>query len=93
METLNPSMIKVASLYKEWQMRFKSSIFMQSVAVAAISYLLFRFLYWFLYWLASALGSLSHWLRWRLVPWSEEAAIALGIIYLIVSLIVSSRDS
>ncbi|MEN9210693.1 MAG: hypothetical protein Q6K80_06605 [Thermostichus sp. DG_1_6_bins_120] len=73
-------------------MRFGASLFMQSVAVAAISYLVFRFLYWFLYWLSSALSSLSYWLRWRLVPWSEEAAVALGIIYLVVALLLSSRD-
>lgn len=74
-------------------MRFTSNVFVQSVGVAAVAYIIFRSLYWVLYHLAQLMSSFSSWLKWTALPWSEEIAIGLGVAYLIFAAVMSSRNS
>lgn len=74
-------------------MRFKSNLFIQAVGVAAVAFLVFRSLYWVLDHLARLMSSLSGWLRYTALPWSEEVAIGLGLTYLLVAAVLSSRNS
>jgi len=69
------------------------NLFVQAIGVAAVTYLVFRSLYWVLYYLAKMMSSLSYWLRYTALPWSEEVAIGLGIIYIVVAAVMSSRNS
>lgn len=67
--------------------------FIQAAGVALIIWLIFRSGAVVLYSIASATRGLADWVRFSLVPWSEEAAIAIGIIYLVLAAVFSGRDN
>ena len=67
--------------------------FVQSLGVAALVYLIFQALAWGMEAILRILESFSRWYRYHGVPWAEETAIAIGVIYLIVSAVISSRQN
>lgn len=66
--------------------------FVQSIGVAAIIYLLFQALAWGMEEILSVLESFSRWFRLYAVPKAEEAAIAFGLLYLIISAVTNSKS-
>lgn len=67
--------------------------FIQSLGVAAVVYLLFQAFAWGMEEVLHLLESFSVWFRYYAVPISEEAAIALGLLYLIFSAVINSRSN
>lgn len=67
------------------------NFFVQAVGVAAVAYILFRSLTWALEAFARIAGTLARWVHYQLVPWSEEAAFALGVTYLVIAAVIASR--
>lgn len=65
--------------------------FVQAVGVAAIVYLLFIALSWSFGLILSILESFARWYRYTFIPYADETAIAIGLAYLIISAVISSR--
>jgi hypothetical protein len=70
-----------------------SNKFVQSLGVAAFVYLLLRLTGWGFDAFLRMLESFARWYRYSAVPWSEEIAIAAGLLFLLVSAFFSSRSS
>jgi len=68
-------------------MNLLKNSFIQSVGVAAIAYILLLALGWGIEAILRLIESFSRWY------WIEEAAIALGIIWFLISAVSSSKDS
>jgi hypothetical protein len=66
--------------------------FVQSVGIAAIAYILFQALGWGLESVLRLIESFSRWYRFSAIVWIEEASIAIGVIWFILSAVISSRD-
>jgi hypothetical protein len=66
--------------------------FVQAIGVAAIAYLLFQALAWAMEAILRIAETFSQWYRFTAVPWAEEAAIAIGVIYFIIAAVVNSRS-
>jgi hypothetical protein len=67
--------------------------FVKAAGLAAIAYVLFQLLAQALYAFARIAESFSHWVKWSFLPWSEEIAIGLGVAFLVVTAVTSSRRS
>jgi hypothetical protein len=67
--------------------------FIQAIGLGAFVYLIFRASVWILLGIAGIMSGLAGWLGYSLVPWSEEVAIAIGVIYVLVAALFSSRSS
>ena len=65
--------------------------FVQAVGVAAVMYLLFMALSWSFSLILSILESFARWYRYTFIPYADETAIAIGVVYLIVSAVISSQ--
>lgn len=70
-----------------------NNVFVQSLGVGAAVYLILKALGWSIEAILRILESFSRWYRFSAIGWAEEAAIAAGIIYLMVAGIMSSRSS
>ncbi len=68
------------------------NVFIQAIGLAAIAYLILITLNWGMVNLLRLLESFGSWYRFRFIHWAEEVAIAIGILYLIVVGVLSSRD-
>lgn len=66
--------------------------FVRAVGVAAIAYGIFQLLAQALYAFARIAESFSRWVKWSFLPWSDEIAIGLGVAFLIVTAVTTSRD-
>ncbi|MFB2919923.1 MULTISPECIES: hypothetical protein [Aerosakkonema] len=66
--------------------------FIRAAGVAAIAYVLFKVLVQALFAFAQITQSFAYWLKWHFVPWSEEIAIGLGLAFLILTAVTTSRD-
>jgi hypothetical protein len=66
--------------------------FIRASGVAATAYLIFRSLSWALFVFASIAQSFAYWIKWNFIPWSEEVAIGLGIVFLIFTAVTTSRE-
>ncbi len=74
-------------------MNLLKNSFVQSVGVAAITYLLLLAIGWGIEAILRIIESFSQWYRYYAINWIEEAAIALGIIWFIISAVSSSKES
>jgi hypothetical protein len=74
-------------------MNLLKNSFIQSVGVAAIAYILLLALGWGIEAILRLIESFSRWYRFYAINWIEEAAIALGIIWFLISAVSSSKDS
>jgi len=66
--------------------------FVQSVGVAALFYLFFKLFAWGMEALVNVIHSFAIWFNYRAVPWAEETAIAIGILYLLLSAVLNSKS-
>ncbi|HLO51870.1 MAG TPA: hypothetical protein VK211_25900 [Kamptonema sp.] len=66
--------------------------FVRAAGVAAIAYGIFQLLAQALYAFARIAESFSQWVKWSFLPWSDEIAIGLGVAFLIVTAVTTSRD-
>lgn len=67
--------------------------FVQALGVAALVYLLFKGLGWGIEVVLHILESFSRWYRFYGVKWAEEAAIAFGLIFILVTAVINSRNN
>ncbi len=67
--------------------------FVQSVGVAAIVYILLQALGWGIESILRLIESFSRWYRFYAIHWIDEASIALGILWFLISAVFSSKDS
>lgn len=65
--------------------------FVQSVGVAAITYLTFQALAWGLEAILNILESFARWYRLQGIDLAEEVALAVGAIFFILSAIINSK--
>jgi len=67
--------------------------FVQSVGVAAIAYILLQALGWGVESILRLIESFSRWYRFYAIAWIEEASIAFGVFWFVISAVSSSKDS
>lgn len=67
--------------------------FIQAIGLGAFIYLIFKAAVWILLGIAGIMSGLADWLGYSLVPWSEEVAIAVAVIYVLLAALFSSRSS
>ena len=65
--------------------------FVQAVGVGAIVYLVFMALSWSFGFILSILQSFAHWYKYVFIPYADETAIGIGIAYLIIAAVLSSK--
>ncbi len=65
--------------------------FVQALGVAALVYLIFQALGWGVESILNILESFSRWYRYYGIKWAEEAAIAFGFLFLLISAVSSSK--
>ena len=66
--------------------------FIQAIGIAAVVYLIFLGLNWGIMGLLRMVSSFGQWYRYSFMYWAEEVALGLGIAYLVVVGVLSSRD-
>ncbi|NJL02513.1 MAG: hypothetical protein HC910_18880 [Spirulinaceae cyanobacterium SM2_1_0] len=74
-------------------MKLFDNVFVQSLGVGAAVYLILKALGWGIEAILRILEGFSRWYRFSAIGWAEEAAIAIGVVYLLVAAIASSRSS
>lgn len=74
-------------------MRSLNNPFIHAVGFATIAYVLFQLLARGLYAFSTIAASLATWTKYSFLPWSEELAIGLGVAFLLVTAVTTSRNS
>lgn len=67
--------------------------FVQALGLAALVYIILQALAWGLDALLRLLQTFANWYRYIGVPYAEEFALAIGVIYLLLSAVISSKES
>lgn len=67
--------------------------FVQAAGVGAVVYLALRALGWAIEAILIMFETFSRWYRLQGLPWAEEAAIAIAIIYFIVIAVTNSKSA
>ncbi len=65
--------------------------FVQALGVAALVYLIFQALGWGVESILNILESFARWYRYYGIKWAEEASIAFGGLFLLISAVSSSK--
>ncbi len=65
--------------------------FIQALGVAAFVYLIFQALGWGVESILNILESFARWYRYYGIKWAEEAAIAFGGFFLLISAVSNSK--
>jgi len=65
--------------------------FVQAVGVGGLTYLLFLLLSQSLALILTILQSFAHWYKYTFIPYADETAIAIGLAYLLLAAVISSR--
>ena len=68
------------------------NLFVQAIGVGGIAYILFRVIGFSLNGILNLLSSFASWYRWYGLRYADEAAIGIGLVYLFVAAIFSSRQ-
>lgn len=74
-------------------MNLSRNAFVQALGVAALVYLVFQGLGWGIEVVLRILESFSRWYRFFGVKWAEEAAIAFGLIFLLITAVINSKNT
>jgi hypothetical protein len=67
--------------------------FIRAAAIAALVYFLFQLVSWGIGAFLRILETFSRWYRFHGVPWAEETAIVVGLLYLFFVAVSSSKSS
>ena len=73
-------------------MNLLTNRFIQALGVAALIYLCFQALAWGLDAILHILEGFSRWYRFYAIRWAEEAAIAIGVFFLLIAATVNSKS-
>lgn len=74
-------------------MNLLRNLFVQSVGVVACIYLILLGMNWAILFALRALEAFSRWYRWHAAPYSLQIALGLGLIYLVLMGILSSKEN
>lgn len=74
-------------------MNLLRNLFVQTVGVVACIYLILLGLNWAILFALRTLETFSRWYRYQAAPYSLQIALGLGLAYLVVMGILSSREN
>lgn len=66
--------------------------FIQALGIAALIYICFQALAWGLDSILHILNGFSRWYRFYAIKWAEEAAIAIGVFFLLIAATFNSKS-
>ena len=69
-----------------------SNPFVRAIGLVALCYLVLQALGWGLNSLSILAASFSYWVRFTLIPHGWQIALAIGVVYLLLTAVTTSRD-